>query len=245
MKIGLKARFPGRHADVLLASLLAVSAAGCGAPARSPAQVHQAVFRSDVEELASATEVLEATREIPLHLRQQAQCVIVLPSLIRGGLVLGARHGDGVVSCRTPTGWSGPVFVSVTGGSAGLQLGVESSDVILLVMTSRGLSQLFRTSFALGADASVAAGPVGSGAQAGTDASMTAEIISYSRSRGLFAGAELGGSVLKRDVEATTTLYGHEVDARAVLAGEVPTPREAADLLGGIAKVFQRAPAPT
>jgi lipid-binding SYLF domain-containing protein len=219
--------------------------AGCASPARSPEQVHDAAIRSAIDELASATDVVDSMREIPVDLRQQARCVIVVPSLIRGGLVVGARHGDGIASCRTATGWSGPLFVSVTGGSAGLQVGVESSDVILLVMSSRGLSQLFRTSFALGADASVAAGPVGGGAQAGTDASMTAEILSYSRSRGLFAGAELGGSVLKRDAAAMDDLYGREVDPRAVLAGELPAPKQATEFLGRIAKVFESAPAPT
>jgi lipid-binding SYLF domain-containing protein len=230
---------------VTLASLLALGAASCASPARSPDQAHDAAVRSAVDELASATDVVDSMREIPLALRQHARCVIVVPTLIRGGLLVGARHGDGIVSCRTASGWSGPVFVSVTGGSAGLQIGVESSDVILLVMTDRGLSQLFRTSFALGADASVAAGPVGGGAQAGTDASMTAEILSYSRSRGLFAGAELGGSVLKRDGDAMGGLYGQEVDTRAVLAGEVPSPKEATEFLGRIAKVFQSAQAPT
>jgi lipid-binding SYLF domain-containing protein len=217
-------------------------ASGCSEPARSPAQTRDAERRRAVEELTDAADVVDAMVEIPLGLRERARCVVVVPSLVRGGLIIGARHGHGVVTCRTASGWGGPVFVAVTGGSAGLQVGVESSDVVLLVMSDRGMSQLFRTSFALGADVSAAAGPGGEAAQAGTDASLTAEILSYARSRGLFAGAELSGAVLARDNEALAAIYRPEVSTQAVLAGETPAPREADRFLARLSAAFPSAP---
>jgi lipid-binding SYLF domain-containing protein len=183
-------------------------------------------------------DVIDATREIPAKRREDAKCVVVIPSLVRGGFIVGARHGEGVVSCRTARGWSAPAFVAVNGGSAGLQVGVESSDLVMLVMSDRGMAQLFRSRVALGADASGSAGPAGDGAQAGTDATMTAEILSYGRSRGLFAGAELSGSVLTEDRDTLSALYGASHDLHAILAGEVPVPPQAASFVGHLAAAF-------
>jgi len=166
--------------------------------------------------------------------------VVVVPSMVRAGFVLGGRHGDGVASCRTEAGWSGPVFISISGGSAGLQIGVESSDLVMLVTSDRGMEKLFRSSFALGADASAAAGPAGEAAQAGTDASMTAEILTYARSRGLFAGAELSGAVVKQDRDALAAAYGAPVEIHAVLAGQVAAPPEGAELLQRLTTAFPR-----
>jgi lipid-binding SYLF domain-containing protein len=210
----------------------------CSGPARSPADAPRPDRQRAVDELQDATLVVDAMRDIPHALRVRARCVAVIPSLVRAGLVVGARHGDGVVTCRTGAGWSGPLFVSVNGGSAGAQVGVESSDVILLVMTDRGMTRLFQSSFSLGADASVAAGPVGEGSQAGTDASLTAEILSYARSRGLFAGAELSGTAVKQDESAVASLYGPAADSHAILAGEVAVPTEASSFLARIASAF-------
>jgi lipid-binding SYLF domain-containing protein len=219
-------------------AVLAMAGVACSGPAHSAADAPRPDRQRAVDELQDATLVVDAMRDIPHALRVRARCVAVIPSLVRAGLVVGARHGDGVVTCRTGAGWSGPLFVSVNGGSAGAQVGVESSDVILLVMSDRGMTRLFQSSFSLGADASVAAGPVGEGSQAGTDASLTAEILSYARSRGLFAGAELSGTAVKQDESAVASLYGPTADSHAILAGEVPAPPEASSFLARIASAF-------
>jgi lipid-binding SYLF domain-containing protein len=191
-----------------------------------------------VEELADATQVLDEMSQIVSRHGEPARCVAVIPSLVRAGLIVGGRHGDGVVSCRTASGWSPPAFISISGGSAGLQLGVESSDVVMLVMTNRAKAQLFRSDFALGVDASASAGPIGEAAQAGTDAGMNAEVLSYARSRGLFAGAELSGAVVRQDMEALMGTYGDSPDVHAILAGDVATPKEASAFVAKLAVEF-------
>lgn len=221
---------------------VALLVAGCSQPSpRSAAEAHDADHDRAVEELADATQVLDEMNQIPTRHRERARCVVVVPSLVRAGFVVGARHGDGVASCRAKGGWSAPAFVSITGGSAGLQIGVESSDLVMLVMSDRGMSKLFRTSFALGADASAAAGPVGQAAQAGTDASITAEILTYARSRGLFAGAELSGAVVKQDGDALRAVYGPAADVHDILAGDVAAPKEAGSFLARLGAAFPEA----
>jgi lipid-binding SYLF domain-containing protein len=217
---------------------LMLLAVGCSQPPKSPAEARASNHDRAVEELADAAQVLDEMNQIAERHRERARCVAVIPSLVRAGLIVGGRHGDGVVSCRTPSGWSSPAFISISGGSAGLQVGVESSDVVMLVMSDRAKAQLFRSDFALGADASASAGPVGEAAQAGTDGSMTAEILSYARSRGLFAGAELSGVVVKQDMDALTSTYGGSPDVHAILAGDVAAPREASALLSKLAAQF-------
>jgi lipid-binding SYLF domain-containing protein len=211
---------------------------GCSQPARSPSEARETDRDRVAEELSDAAQVIAEMNQIPLRYRQRARCVVVVPSLVRAGLVVGARHGDGVVSCRTGPGWSGPVFVTLSGGSAGFQIGVESSDLVMLVMSNRGMEKLFRTSFAVGADASAAAGPVGEAAQAGTDPSMTAEILTYARSRGLFAGAEISGVAVVQNQNALAAAYGSPTDVHAVLAGEVAPPREATAFLERLTMAF-------
>ena len=165
---------------------------------------------------------------IPLDQRERVRCIVVVPSLVSGGVVVGAQHGNGVVSCRTPDGWSGPAFVSISGGSVGLQVGIQSADVVMLINHERALSRLFRSSFELGAGTSAAAGPAGGAAQASTDKTLTAEIVSYARTRGLFAGIELTGTAMAQNRAAGSALYGGSPDVRAILSGEVaPTPEMA------------------
>jgi lipid-binding SYLF domain-containing protein len=178
------------------------------------------------------------TDQIPRSRREKARCVVVIPSLISGGLVFGAKRGSGVVTCRTTAGWSAPWFVTITGGSAGLQAGVESADVIMLVMGDRGKEQLVRSSFELGPDASAAAGPVGRDRQASTDQKLTAEIQTYARSRGLFAGVQLSGAVMKQDAALALALYDGSPDVHVILAGSVPPPREASAFLDQVRKGF-------
>jgi lipid-binding SYLF domain-containing protein len=156
-------------------------------------------------------------KEIPEDLLAKAECVAVFPSVIKAGFIFGGRGGRGVASCRAASGWSAPAYFNLGGGSFGLQIGAEATDFVLLFMNREGLDSLLSNKFTLGADASVAAGPVGRAAGADTDAVMKAKILSYSRSRGLFAGLELKGVVIAPDEGDMRDVYGKEVTARAVL----------------------------
>lgn len=146
---------------------------------------------------------------IPDEVMGSAECVAVVPSMLKGGFVFGARYGRGVASCRTAKGWSDPAFFTIEGGSFGLQIGGQAVDLIMLIMNNKGMENLLNSKFKLGADASVAAGPVGRHAAADTDWKMRAQVLSYSRARGVFAGLELNGAVVKIDRESTLEFYGH------------------------------------
>jgi lipid-binding SYLF domain-containing protein len=161
-------------------------------------------------------------KAIPKDLLQRAHAIAVMPDVIKAGFVVGGRHGDGLISVKTREGtWSNPSFVSITGGSVGFQAGVSSTDVILVFRTQRGVDSIVNGKFTLGADASAAAGPVGRTAQASTDAQLKAEIYSYSRARGLFAGVSLDGSALTIDNDANQAVYGEGVTARRIFEGGV------------------------
>jgi lipid-binding SYLF domain-containing protein len=159
---------------------------------------------------------------IPADVWNKAQCVVVIPDMTKVSFIIGGESGSGVMSCRRGSSWSAPVFMSLTKGSAGFQAGVKSTDLVLLVMNGRGVDKLLRNKVTLGADASVAAGPVGRTAGAGTDASMTAEMLSYSRTKGLFAGVDLSGGSLSPDEHANARMYGTNVSARDIALGMVP-----------------------
>ena len=167
-------------------------------------------------------------KSIPKDLLQNAHAIAVVPDVIKAGFVVGGRHGDGLISVKTRDGtWSNPSFVSLTGGSVGFQAGVSSTDVVLVFRTQRGVDSIVHGKFTLGADASAAAGPVGRSATASTDAQLKAEIYSYSRSRGLFAGAALDGSAMTIDNDANQAVYGEGVTARRIFEGgvtSVPNP---------------------
>ena len=154
---------------------------------------------------------------IPQNLLDKAECVAVFPSVIKAGFIVGGRGGRGVASCRTATGWSAPAFFNLGGGSFGLQIGAESTDLVMLFMTPSGMASLLSNEFTLGGDASVAAGPVGRDAGASTDLKLNAQILSYSRSKGLFAGLELKGVVIKPDEDDMRGVYGANVTASDVL----------------------------
>lgn len=181
----------------------------------------------EVERANNAVRVLKEImmapdKRVPSDLLQSASAVAVIPDVIKAGFVIGGRHGVGLVSIKTADGtWSNPSFVSMTGGSIGFQVGVQSTDVVLIFRTERGVDSIVHGKFTLGADASVAAGPVGRDAHAATDAQLKAEIYSYSRSRGLFAGIALDGSVLAIDNDANQTVYGDGVTPRRIFAGGV------------------------
>jgi len=154
---------------------------------------------------------------IPKDLLEKAECVAVFPSVLKAGFIVGGRGGRGVASCRTPRGWSAPAYFSLGGASFGLQIGAQSTDFVMLFMNKEGLNSLLSDEFTLGADASVAAGPVGRQSGAATDLKLNAQILSYSRSRGLFAGLELKGVVIKADKDDMRDVYGEGVTAKQVL----------------------------
>ena len=165
-------------------------------------------------------------RGIPSDLLDRAKCVVVIPGMKKAGFIFGAKYGSGFASCRRPgnVGWSAPAAMIVEGGSVGFQIGLSETDVILLVMNDGGMRHLLSDKFTLGGDASAAAGPIGRTATAETDAMMSAEMLAYSRSRGLFAGISLEGATLRPDEEANRVLYGHDATNREVLTGDFKFP---------------------
>jgi lipid-binding SYLF domain-containing protein len=178
---------------------------------------------------------------IPQEILGRSECVAVVPSMLKGGFVFGAKYGRGLASCRTPKGWSAPAFFTIEGGSFGFQIGGQAVDLVMLIMNKNGMQRLLSSEFALGADASVAAGPVGRHAEGNTDWKMRAEILTYSRARGVFAGATLNGAVVKQDKDSTRDFYGHMVTSKASLTGEVDPPAAANPFLTTLAKWAQEA----
>jgi lipid-binding SYLF domain-containing protein len=178
-------------------------------------------------------------QRIPEEILGSAECVAVVPSLLNGGFVVGARYGRGVASCRTEKGWSAPAFFLIEGGSFGLQIGGQATDVVMLIMNKGGMDHLLSSRFKLGGDASAAAGPVGRHAAADTDWKMRAQVLTYSRSRGLFAGLELNGAVIKQDKDSTRDFYGRMVPFKTSLKGDVEAPKSAYPFLSPLAKWAQ------
>jgi lipid-binding SYLF domain-containing protein len=180
-------------------------------------------------------------RGIPQDLLDKAHCAVIVPGLKKGAFIVGAKYGRGFISCRTDgVGWSAPGAVRVEGGSFGLQLGGSETDVIMLVMNERGAKHLMSSKFTLGGDAAVAAGPVGRQAAAETDAYMRAELLTWSRSRGVFAGISLQGATLRQDTAANKDLYGRAYANRDIITKGIKPPREAAKLLGLLNKYSGR-----
>jgi lipid-binding SYLF domain-containing protein len=173
-------------------------------------------------------------RGIPEEVLEHARCVAVVPHMIKGGFVFGAENGKGVATCRTENGWSAPAFFAITGGSWGLQIGVEGVDLVMIFQGDRGMQRLEDAKFQLGADASAAAGPVGRHATADTDWKLNTEILTYSRAKGLFAGLSLTGADVRRDNDSMEALYGHEVSTHRVLRGEVAAPAAAQGFLDAV-----------
>jgi lipid-binding SYLF domain-containing protein len=196
-----------------------------------------------VERLNSASEVLGEVmatpdKGIPQSILAGAACVVVIPHYKKGAFVIGAQYGQGAATCRTPRGWSAPVFVRLEGGSFGWQIGGQSTDLVLVAMNHQGLQHMLSSKFKLGADAAASAGPVGRNAQASTDASMHAEFLTYSRSRGLFAGLDLDGTVLSQNADDTRAFYGANIPFETVLHGGQPTPDGAKPFVRTVAKYF-------
>jgi SH3 domain-containing YSC84-like protein 1 len=171
---------------------------------------------------------------IPQEVLDHAKCIAVVPHMVKGGFVVGAEHGRGVASCRTAHGWSAPAFFAITGGSWGLQIGVEGVDLVMIIQNDKGMQQLLSSKFQLGGDASAAAGPVGRHASANTDWKMDAEVLTYSRAKGAFAGLDLSGAAIRQDDDAMKAVYGPDVNQRAVLDGEVKATPAATPFLAAV-----------
>lgn len=171
---------------------------------------------------------------IPEEVLEHARCVAVVPHMIKGGFIFGAEGGRGVATCRTKTGWSAPAFFAITGGSWGLQIGVEGVDLVMIIQNDKGMHQLLSSKFQLGGDASAAAGPVGRHASANTDWKLNTEILTYSRARGAFAGLTLTGAAIRRDDDSTKAIYGRHVSTRSILTGKVAAPALAEAFLNAV-----------
>ena len=199
-----------------------------------------------VDRLQRSVTVLHAImttpdKGIPEEVLSNAKCILVVPDLIKGGFIFGGKHGRGVATCRTAEGWSAPAFVSVGGGSWGLQIGVEDVDLVMLVMNDQGFQHLLSSKFELTGEGSVAAGPVGRHASAGTDWKMNTEMLTYSRSKGVFAGLTLEGAVVEQDNDSTRAIYGKHMTFRNILSGRATTPRSAEAFLRAVSEAGQQA----
>jgi len=196
---------------------------------------------ADLDRLQSSsvilTQIMSAPdRGIPDAIMDGAKCIAIVPSMLKGGFIIGANYGKGVATCRTGKGWSAPVFFKVEGGSFGFQAGGQASDLVLIIRTEEGMRYLLASRFKLGGDASAAAGPVGRDAQASTDLTLRAQVLTYSRARGLFLGVSLNGAVIHQAEGDTMAFYRKDVPFRAILSGETPVPPEAEPFLKTVEK---------
>jgi len=192
--------------------------------------------KSTLDEIMAAQD-----NTIPSNILKMATCVGVVPGLKKGAFVWGGQYGQGVVTCRTGHGWSAPVFIRMAGGSFGLQIGAQSTDLVLVAVNERGFQDLLKSKFKIGGDASAAAGPVGRAGQAATDWKMGAELLSYSRNKGLFAGIDLDGTSVTQNQEDTEMYFGSVQDAESVLQGNVAVPAGAVTSVRTVAKNFVEA----
>ena len=217
-------------ATVVLASVFSLTCSSVWA-----ASAHE----DSVERLRAAGDVLRNIMQapdkgMPDSVLSDAKCIIVVPNLIKGGFIFGGKHGRGVATCRTSSGWSAPAFVSVGGGSWGLQIGVEDVDLVMVVMNDRGMQHLLSSKFELSGEGAVAAGPVGRQAVAGTDWKLNTEILSYSRTKGIFGGLTLEGAVVEQDNDSTLAIYGRDRSFRSILSGKGPSPAAAQPFLSEV-----------
>jgi len=214
-----------------------------GALALTSGNLWAASGRQDsIDRLRMSSDTLHAMinapdKGIPEEVIADAKCIVIVPHLVKGGFIIGAQHGRGIATCRTSTGWSAPAFVSVGGGSWGLQIGVEGVDLVMLVMNDGGLQHLLASKFSIGGDASASAGPVERHASAGTDWKLNTEILTYSRSKGAFAGITLNGAVVQQDDDSTFAIYGRNASFHSILAGEVRAPKSTRNFMKAITEI--------
>jgi SH3 domain-containing YSC84-like protein 1 len=213
--------------------------AGSGVMARAADDRHRLDDRLDSARAVIDSIMSVPDKAIPDGIARHAKCIAVVPGVVKGAFIVGAEYGQGVVTCRTGHGWSAPVFIRLAGGSFGFQIGGQGTDLVLVATNYKGFQDLLHDRFKIGADASAAAGPVGRDAQASTDISMRAEMLTWSRSRGLFAGIDLNGATVSQNQDDTDVLYGgepHHFDA--ILRGDVPPPPQAEGFLHAIREYF-------
>jgi SH3 domain-containing YSC84-like protein 1 len=199
-----------------------------------------------VKRLKLSTDVITALMTtpdngIPEEVLDNAKCMIVVPHLIKAGFIFGGKHGRGIATCRTSNGWSAPAFVSVSGGSWGLQIGVEGVDLVMLIMNDQGLQHLLSSKFKISGEGSAAAGPVGRHASAGTDWKLNTEMLTYSRAKGVFAGLTLEGAVVKQDDDSTRAIYNKKLPFRRVLSGKSLTPVVAEEFMKAVSDAGKQA----
>lgn len=240
---------------ILLVLVMTALVAGCGSQRKNSASsggaaaqgIAQGAEAEAIDRLNDSAEVLReltaaGDSQIPKEVLDDAKCVAVVPSMMKGGFVFGAQHGRGVATCRTAQGtWSAPAFFTISGGSWGPQIGMQAVDLVMMIMNEQGMRDLLSAKFKLGASGSVAAGPVGRHASANTDWKAQSGILTYSRTRGLFAGLDLNGAVVDVDHESQSAFYGREVEFANVLRGQTPTPRHAQAFLASVRQSFAQA----
>jgi lipid-binding SYLF domain-containing protein len=222
---------------VTLVALISMSAA-VAATAETPEAVQN---RLDNATLVLHQIMSTPDKGIPEEVLEHARCIAVVPHMIKAGFVLGGENGKGVATCRTENGWSAPVFFAITGGSWGLQIGVEGVDLVMVFQGDKGMQRLEDAKFQLGADASAAAGPVGRHATADTDWKLNMEVLTYSRAKGAFAGLTLTGADVRRDDSSMDAFYGHDVSSHRVLRGEVATPAGASAFINAVRDAKEQA----
>jgi len=215
---------------LLLASL---SAAAGAADDQSKLDGRLDAARNVIDSIMSVPD-----KAIPDGIARHATCIAVVPGVVKGAFIVGAEYGQGVVTCRTHHGWSAPVFIRLAGGSFGFQVGGQGTDLVLVAVNNKGMQDLLRDKFKIGGDAAAAAGPIGRDAQASTDLSMRAELLTWSRSRGVFAGIDLNGVSISQNREDTDVLYGGAHTFEQILHGDVPPPPQAEGFLHAIHEYF-------
>ncbi|HSA95079.1 MAG TPA: lipid-binding SYLF domain-containing protein [Acidobacteriota bacterium] len=234
-----------RIASTALAIVMIVAPALAGIRGAAPAAAPQG-DPDQVQKIEEAIRVLqemmkESDKSIPVGLIEQCAGIAIVPDVIRAGLVIGGKHGKGVLLVRTKSGaWSDPTFIDVKGGSVGWQAGVQSADIVLVFRTPRSIENVTKGDFTLGADAGIAAGPLGRQAEASTDTSFKAEILSYSKSRGLYAGLTLQGSSIQQDRKANRAFYGSDISPEEILAGRAAAPEVVAKLKAALAEAVKK-----
>jgi lipid-binding SYLF domain-containing protein len=230
---GLKRIRMMKKSIALLTLCLMLPSASFAASSRENLQARIDAAKVVLDQIMAAND-----NSIPLDILQQATCVGIVPGMIKGALIWGGQYGQGVVTCRTGHGWSAPVFIRMAGGSFGFQIGGQSTDLILVAVNDRGFQDLLKNKFKIGGDASAAAGPVGRSGQASTDWKMNAELLSYSRNKGLFAGISLDGTSVSQNTEDTEIYFGGPHSFDAILKGDIPVPDGAAPFVRGVAHYF-------
>jgi len=218
-------------ASICLTLFLAVQAQA--ASSREDLQKRIEAARQVLDEIMKAQD-----NSIPMGILEQATCVGVVPGMVKGAFIFGGQYGQGVVTCRTGHGWSAPVFIRLAGGSFGFQIGGQSTDLVLVAVNERGFQDLLKSKFKIGGDAAAAAGPVGRNTQAATDWRLNAELLTYSRSKGLFAGIDLDGTSVSQNSEDTKTYFGAPHNFDSVLKGNVAVPDGAVPFVMSVARYF-------